>query len=110
MTNILAFGGIAIIYYYLIQFGRREQIEDYFEDTIIDVESRLDWAHSRRFHPFGMKAQLEVSSELLDKAKILWNSNNVQQAYRVARQAQEAMNRAQNIYCKAIRARKTDNA
>lgn len=105
MTNILAIGGIAIIFYYLIQFAKREHIEEYYEDAIIDVEGRLDWARTRSFHPFGMKAQLKVSSDLLDKAKSLWSGNKSQQAYRAVRQAQEAMNRAQNIYCQAIKAR-----
>jgi hypothetical protein len=102
MTTLLAVGSIVIIFYYLIQFARREHIEEYYEDAIIDVEGRLDWARSRRFHPFGMKAQLEVSADLLAQAKRLWHTNNSLQAYRAARQAQDAMNRAQNIYCRAI--------
>lgn len=105
MTTLLTIGCIAIIFHYLIQFARREHIEEYYEDAIIDVEGRLEWAHTRRFHPFGMKAQLEVSADLLAQAKNLWKRSRSRQAYRVARQAQDAMNKAQNIYCKAIRAR-----
>ena len=105
MTYILAVGCLAIIFHYLIQFARREHLEEYYEVAIIHVEGRLDWARSRPFHPFGMKSQLEVSADLLDNAKNLWNNDKSLEAYRVARQAQDAMNRAQNIYCKAIRTR-----
>lgn len=105
MDRVLAIGFFAIIFYYLIQFARQENIQEYYEDAIIDVEGRLDWARTRTFFPFGMKAQMQVSSELLGKAKSLWKGNKWQQAYRVASQAQEAMNKAQNIYSSAIKDR-----
>ena len=51
-----------------------------------------------------MQAQLEVSCELLGEAKYLWKGNKWQQAYLVAHQSQEAMNKAQRIYSRAIKA------
>lgn len=104
MGTVAAIGTLAVVVYYLIDFARQEQIQEYYEDVLLDVEGRLDWARSRPFTPFGMKAQLEVSSELLGEARELWKGHEWHQAYRVARQAQEAMNRAQAIYCRAIRA------
>lgn len=91
--------------YLFIQFARQEYIQDEYEEAIVDVEGRLDWARTRRVFPFGMKAQLEVSGELLGKAKELWQANKWQKAYLVALQSQEAMNKAQSIYSSVIMAR-----
>ena len=103
MNTVMAVGFLFIILYFFIQFARQEQIQDDYEDAIIDVEGRLAWARTRSSFPFGMKAQLEVSCSLLNKAKIFWEENKWHQAYRVARQSQEAMNKAQRIYCAAIK-------
>lgn len=103
MNTVLAVGFFTVIFYYLIQFARQEEIEEYYEEAIIDVEGRLDWAHTRTTFPFGMKAQLQVAGELLDKAKRLWQDKQWHKAYRVILQSQEAMDRAQRIYVAAIR-------
>ena len=105
MNTLLAFGFLVIFCYFLIQFGRQEYVQEIYEDTIFDVEGRLEWAYTRTSFPFGMKAQLEVSYELLSRAKSLWKENRCHQAYRVALQAQKAMNNAQCIYSSAIKVR-----
>lgn len=69
-----------------------------YEDIIIDVEGRLEWARALRSFPFGMKSQLDVCRERLDKAKNLWRDNRWYQAYEFARKSQEAMNIAQDLY------------
>lgn len=102
MNSVLAIGFFVAIFYLLIQFARQEHVQEYYEDAIIDVEGRLDWARTRTSFPFGMKAQLEVSHELLGKAKSLWRENKWHRAYRVALQSQEAMNKAQSIYSSVI--------
>ncbi len=102
MSAILAIVFFVAIFHLFIQFARQESIEDEYEDAIIDVEGRLEWGRSRRHFPFGMKAQLEVSHELLHTAKNLWKRNQWHRAYRVALQSQEAMNRAQNIYSSVV--------
>ena len=104
MDVIGVFVFLVVLLYFFIQFARQENVQDDFEDTIADVEGRLDWAYSRTSFPFGMKAQLEVSHQLLDKAKNLWKEHKWHQAYRVALQSQKAMNNAQGIYSLAIRA------
>ena len=106
MNTFLAIGFFVVIFYFLIQFARQEHVQEDYEDAIVDVEGRLEWASTRTSFPFGMKAQLEVSSELLGKAKNLWNNNKWHQAYRVALQSQDAMSRAQSIYCSVIKGRK----
>ena len=103
MNAVLTIGFLAVIYYLFIQFARHEYIQEDYEEAIIDVEGRLEWACSRTNFPFGMRAQLNVSRDLLRKAKSLWKDNKWHQAYWVALQSQEAMNKAQNIYRKAIR-------
>jgi len=105
MDIVLAIGFLAAVFYYLLQFAQKEEIEEEFEDTIIDIEGRLEWARSRKAFPFGMRAQLDVSCELLGEAKGLWNENKWHQAYRVARQSQSAMDRAQNIYVSFLKKR-----
>ena len=102
MSSMLTVGFMVVIYYYLIQFARQEEIEEYYEEAIIDIEGRLDWAHTRTTFPFGMKAQLQVAGELLGKAKRLWQDKQWQKAYQVALQSQEAMDRAQRIYVTGI--------
>lgn len=105
MEYVFAIGFLVILPYLCIQYARQEHIQDIYEEAICDVEGRLEWAHTRRLFPFGMKAQLEVSRDLLGKAKNLWKENKWQQAYRVALQSQGAMNRAQTIYSTVIMAR-----
>lgn len=105
METVLAFGFIVIICYLFIQFAKQEHVQEDYEDAIGDVEGLLEWARTRTFFPFGMAAQLEVSYELLGKAKSLWKKNKWHEAYRVSLQSQKAMNKAQSIYISAIKAR-----
>ena len=102
MNSIWAIGFFVALFYLLIQFARQEHVLEEYENAILDVEGRMEWARTRRFSPFGMKAQLEVSYELLGKAKSLWRENKWHHAYRVALQSQEAMNKAQRIYSSSI--------
>ena len=105
MHTVMTVGFFVMILYFFIQFARQEHVQDDYEDAIIDVEGRLAWARTRTSFPFGMKAQLEESCSLLNKAKFFWQENKWQQAYHFARQSQEAMNKAQRIYCAAITSR-----
>lgn len=105
MSTLMIIGCIGTLCYLLVQFARQEHIQDDYEDTILEVEGRLEWARSRTRVPFGMAAQLEVCGELLGKAKKLWEEHRWDQAYYVSRQSQEAMNRAQSLYISAIKAR-----
>lgn len=98
MNTVLAIVIFSYIYYHLILFARQEHIEDEYIETISDVEGRLDWAHSRSYFPFGMRAQMEVSQEMLGKARNLWEQKKFQKAYHVALQSQEAIDRAQQLY------------
>jgi len=103
MDIFLAFGFIFMLCYCLMQFARQEYVQEDFEDAIVDIEGRLEWAYSRTSFPFGMKAQLKVACQLLGKAKRLWKENKWHQAYSVALQSQKAMNTAQNIYSSALK-------
>lgn len=103
MNTVLAIQLLLVFFYFLIRFARQEQVQDEYEEAVNDIESRLEWAHSRKSFPFGMKAQLEVCSKLLGQAKRLWKENKWRKAYRVALQSQEAMDRAQKIYTAIIR-------
>lgn len=103
MNTVLTIQFLVILVYFLIQFARQEHVQEDYEDAIVDVEGRLEWARTRTSCPFGMKAQVEVSCELLGQAKSLWKENKWQQAYQVALQSQEAMNRAQSIYTSALK-------
>lgn len=105
MDIVVLIGFLAVLFHFLIRFARQEQVQEDYEDTIEDVECRLDWARCRTFFPFGMKAQLEVSHELLGEAKCLWKEDRWHQAYRVALQSQEAMNKAQSLYCAVVESR-----
>lgn len=105
MNTVLATGLLVVFVYYLIQFARQEYIQEEYEDAIIDIEGRLDWARTRTYYPFGMKSQMQVSNELLGEAKDFWQENKWDKAYRIALESQEAMNKAQNIYSSAIRSR-----
>jgi len=105
MDTVLGIGFCIILFYFIIQFARQEHVQEEYEEAIIDIEGRLEWACTRTSFPFGMKAQLEVSNELLGKSKNLWKENKWHQAYRVALESQKAMNKAQIIYCSAIKAR-----
>ncbi|MGW8195370.1 MAG: hypothetical protein ACWGOX_14020 [Desulforhopalus sp.] len=110
MTTVLALGMLATLFCLFVQFARQEYVQDDYEEAIVDIEGRLEWARTRKSHPFGMKAQLEVSCELLHKAKSLWQENKWQQAYHVALQSQGAMNRAQRIYSSVLKTRQRSGA
>jgi hypothetical protein len=101
MSILLAAAIIYIISYYLILFIQQEAVEEFYQDVILDIEGRLDWARSRRTYPFGMQAKMDESNKLLRQAKNLWQGNQYRQAYRVARQSQMAIDRAQSIYISA---------
>lgn len=105
MHVILALLFSAMLIYLLVQFARQEEIQDNYEDAIIDIEGRLDWARSRRSFPYGMKAQIDVSGELLGKAKYLWSENRWYQAYQTALEARDAIDKAQRIYSSMISSR-----
>ena len=81
MGTVLATWVFLFTFYLLIQFARQEHVQEEYDDAIMDVERGLVWARSRASFPFGMKAQLEMSCELLVKAKSLWKENKWQQAY-----------------------------
>lgn len=98
MHAILALFFCAMLVYLLIQFARQEEIQDIYEDIIIDIEGRLDWARTRSALPFGMQNQIERSGRLLGKAKWHWSNHRWQSAYRTALQAQEALDKAQRLY------------
>lgn len=105
MYTILIITFFIGVFYSFIQFARQEYVQEGFENTIIDIEGRLAWANSRRSFPFGMKAQLEVTCDLLAEAKNLWQKNKWHEAYRIALKSQNAMNRAQSIYCRVLKTR-----
>ncbi len=110
MEAVLAVGFIGIFFYLLIYFARHEYVQDGYEEAIGDVEGRLEWARTRTSFPFGMRAQLDVARELLGRAKRLWKKNKWHQAYCVALQSQEAVNKAQCIYSRVIRSPKKAEA
>ena len=106
MQSILAILFLVQLVYLLVRFERQDNVLDDYEHAVCDVESRLSWAGSRSSFPFGMKAQMDVSRNLLGQAKNLWQQDKWHQAYRVALQSQEAMNRAQSIYSSFISRRR----
>lgn len=103
MNILLAIIIFSYVYYHLILFARQEEIEEQYTEAITDIEGRLDWASTRSRFPFGMRAQMQVSQERLRKAKELWQRKQFQQAYRMALQSQEAMDKAQRIYVHTIK-------
>ena len=105
MHVFLALVFSALLVCLLVRFARQEEIQDDFEDAILDIEARLEWAQTRGSFPFGMRAQMDISGELLGKAKFLWHQNRWQQAYQAALESQDAINRAQHIYSSMISAR-----
>ena len=110
MSGILIALGFAVFFHFLIHMGRREVCEELYEDCVNDVESRLDWGHSRQLQPPGMETQMNNAKELLDEAKALWegswfwefdldkNKSRWYRAMRLAVQARKAMNEAQDIF------------
>lgn len=102
MQLVMAIFFFVLVFYLFLQFTRQEDVQEEYEEAILDIEGRLEWAQTRRSHPFGMQAQLQVSRELLHRAKGLWAENRWQQAYRVALKSQEAMNRAQRLYISSL--------
>ena len=105
MHVFLALVFSALLVYLFVQFARQEEIQGDFEDAILDVEARLEWARTRSSFPFGMQAQMEISGELLGKAKNLWDQHRWRQAYQTALRSQDAIDRAQRIYSSMIAAR-----
>ncbi len=105
MHVILAVVFSALLAYLVVRFARQEEIQAEYRDAIIDIEARLEWARTRSCFPFGMEAQMEISCELLGKAKTLWSQNRWHKAYRTVLQSQRAMNRAQHLYSSMIAAR-----
>ena len=103
MNAVFVFLFLSSIFYMLIQFARQEYIQEMYDEAILDIEGRLDWARSRSSCPFGMSAQIDVSSELLGQAKSLWAENRWQQAYQISLQSQQAIDRAQSIYSAALK-------
>ena len=101
MSLLFAIGFIITITYPLVQFGRQEAVEEFYQEAIIDIEGRLDWARTRSTYPLGMQAKVAVANQLLQQAKKLWRGNKYQQAYRVACLSQEAIDKAQIIYISA---------
>ena len=106
MHAVMALMFWALLVYLLVQFARQEEIQDYYEDAIIDIVGRLDWARSRTSLPCGMSSQIEISGELLGKAKNLWNEHRWHSAYRAALQSQEALDKAQLLYRAMIAGRR----
>lgn len=104
MTSVMTIMFIISLCGLLALFARQEYIQDDFENAVLDVEGRLEWATSRNTFPFGMRAQIDVCRERLERAKNLWRANKWQQAYHTALQAQESMNRVQQIYSTVVRA------
>ena len=103
MNVLLAFVLLAVILYLLIQFGRQEYAQEYYDETIVDVEGRLDWARTRSIFPFGMRAQIDVCSQRLGEAKRYWAADRWHQACHSAFLSQEAIDKAQRIYSSAIK-------
>ena len=102
MHVFLAFVFSLLLIYLLVQFGRQEEIRDDYEDAILDIEARLDWARTRSRFPFGMETQMKISSDLLGRAKNLWIQNRWRQAYQAALQSRDAIDRAQRLYSSAL--------
>lgn len=102
MHSFLTIGFIVTLFFTFLQFARQEYIQEFYEEAVLDVEGRLDWAKSRRTFPFGMRAQIDVSAELLGNAKYLWRKRKWDKAYQAALQSQEAMDKAQRIYSSVI--------
>lgn len=104
MNIVLALALFFLVCRVFLQFARQEEAQEEYEEAVHDVEGRLEWAQTRRSHPFGMQAQLDVSRELLHRARELWAENRWQQACHAALKSQEAMNKAQRIYSVSIQA------
>ena len=98
MGILFTIGLIVIVTYFLNQCLKQEAVEEFYQDAILDIEGRLDWARTRASYPLGMKAQMDVSNKLLHQAKNLWHGNKYHQAYQVACQSQKAIDKAQSIY------------
>ncbi len=105
MHMVLGLFFFTMLIYLLVQFARQEEIQDNYEDTIIDIEGRLDWARTRSSLPFGMQTQIEQSGELLGQAKWLWSKHRWQSAYLTALQSQQALDRAQHLYRSMVASR-----
>ena len=110
MSGILTVIIVLAFFHFMINMGRREVCEELYEECVNDVESRLEWAKSRKLQPPGMKTQMKNARELLDEAKALWEApwlyefvfdkkkSKWYRAMGLAVQAQKAMNQAQDIF------------
>lgn len=109
MSSILAIALIAAFIAFCVHYGRKEAVDEQYEDIMIDLNGRFDWAKSRKGPlPFGMDAQLQNSWDLMHEAQELWKKHKWHDAYRRAKKAQDHMNQAQTIYSDAIQARQAD--
>ena len=84
MSDFMTLGFIITLFYLLVRFARQEQIQDVYEAVVIDIESRLDWARTRRNYPFGMESQMAISKIFLTGPRQLWLENRWAQAYKTA--------------------------
>ena len=98
---IFIFALIVTMIFFIIKFAQQESVEEYYQQTILDIESLQDWAYTRSIHPFGMDAQIELSDYLLLQAKDLQKENHYKHAYSVARESWKAIDKAQRIYINA---------
>ena len=105
MELFSALGLIATIIYFLANFARQEAVEVSYNEAINDIEGRLDWARSRTTYPFGMSSNIVISTKLLQQAKSLWHGNKYHQAYQVACQSQQALDKAQCLYISSLTVR-----
>lgn len=105
-SGIISLAVIAAMLYLFWRFGYREERVEPYEEAILDVEGRLDWADSRaKPLPPGMEAELGRTRELLEEAKSLWKSGQWDKAVKTAWKAQKAMTIAQDTFIAANNAR-----
>lgn len=107
MNSLLPLAAIGIMLYVFWRFGYQEERSEPYEEAILDVQGRLEWARSRQTPlPPGMESQLQRTSQLLDEAKELWSTNKWDKALKKAWEAQTAMNTAQEIFVQALNAKR----
>ncbi len=106
MSGVIALTVIAVMLVVFWRFGYRDERVEPYEEAVLDVEGRLDWAHSRaKPLPPGMESQLARTSKLLEEAKALWAANKWDRAVKKAWAAQKSMTTAQDIFIQANNAR-----
>ena len=101
MNVVIIFTLIITIFYMIFKFAQQESVEEYYQQTILDIEALLDWSRSRTIHPFGMDTQIKLSDYLLHQAKDLRGESEYQRAYQVALESMKAIDKAQRIYISA---------